>query len=229
MVDFTKRDTHGGLDDLDEEGDGPDGDEAEHDEGHGDGGHDHHDHDDSHDHDHHAHDATSVGAAVVTVSDTRTLSDDPSGDAIVAALEDDGHEVVTRELLRDDHDEIQRSLANIAGRDDVDVIVTTGGTGVTPDDVTVEATEPLIDKGLPGFGELFRRLSFDEIGTRVVGTRAMAGVVEHGSAVAEPPTGGVLVFCLPGSESAVELGVEEIILPEIGHLVGLAQRNGDEG
>lgn len=231
MVDFTKRDTRGGLNDLGEEDEGGDesqGDDADGGDGHG---HDHagHDHGDEHtDHDHHhTHDAAAVGAAVVTVSDSRTLSDDPSGDAIVAAFEDDGHEVVTRELIRDDHDEIQRSVANVAGRDDVDVVVTTGGTGVTPDDVTPEAIEPLVDKRLPGFGELFRRLSYDEIGARTVGTRATAGVVEHGSAVSESPSGGVLVFCLPGSESAVRLGVEEVILPEVGHLAGLAQRGRD--
>jgi molybdenum cofactor biosynthesis protein B len=91
--------------------------------------------------------------------------------------------------------------------------VTTGGTGVTPDDVTPEAVKGLFAKTLPGFGELFRRLSYEEIGTRTIGSRAIAGVVS-----ATP------VFCLPGSENAVRLGVDEVILPEIGHLVGLAGR-----
>jgi molybdenum cofactor biosynthesis protein B len=241
MVDFTKRDTRGGLDDLGEDDEADDGGGDDHADQHGEGhddtrhGHgdhaDHGDHGDAHaDHDHHhAHDAGSVGAAVVTVSSTRTLSDDPSGDAVVAAFEDAGHSVVTRELIRDNFDEIQRSVANLVDRDDVDVVVTTGGTGVTPDDETVEAVEPLFDKDLAGFGELFRRLSFDEVGTRVVGTRATAGVVEHGSAPGERPSGGVLVFCLPGSENAARLGVEDAILPEVGHLVGLAQRGGDAG
>jgi molybdenum cofactor biosynthesis protein B len=95
----------------------------------------------------------------------------------------------------------------------VDVVVTSGGTGVTPDDVTVEAVRPLVDKTLPGFGELFRRLSYEEIGTKVVGTRTFAGVI-----------GDAVVFCLPGSENAARLGTEEIVLPEASHLVGLARR-----
>jgi len=90
--------------------------------------------------------------------------------------------------------------------------VTTGGTGVTPDDVTVEAVEPLFEKRLPGFGELFRRLSYEEIGTQAIATRATAGIAD-----------GVPVFCLPGSESAVRLGTEEIIVEVVGHLAGLAK------
>jgi molybdenum cofactor biosynthesis protein B len=85
---------------------------------------------------------------------------------------------------------------------------------VTPDDVTVEAADPLFEKTLPGFGELFRRLSYDEIGTRVVGTRAVAGIVE-----------GTPVFCLPGSENAARLGATAVIVPEAGHLSGLATRD----
>lgn len=170
------------------------------------------DHD--HDHDHHHHDVETLGAGIVTVSTSRTLDDDPAGDAIAAAFEAEGHEVVIRELVPDDHDRVQATLQNLARRDDVDAVVSTGGTGVTPDDVTVEAAEPLFEKGLPGFGELFRRLSYDEIGTRVVGTRAVAGVV-----------GGTPVFCLPGSENAAQLGAEEVIVPEAGHLSGLATRD----
>lgn len=168
---------------------------------------------DTEDDHHHHHDADSVGAAVVTVSSTRSLADDPGGDAVVAAFESDGHEVVTRELVDDSYDRVQGAVDNLVGRKDVDVVVTTGGTGVTPDDVTVEAVETLFDKELPGFGELFRSLSFDDIGTKVVGTRATAGVVDR-----------TLVFCLPGSEHAASLGTEDVILPEIGHLVGLAGR-----
>ena len=105
----------------------------------------------------------------------------------------------------------------VVGRKDVDVAVTTGGTGVTPDDVTVEAVEPLVEKTLPGFGELFRRRSEADIGTRVIATRAFAGVAD-----------GVPVFCLPGSEAAVRLGVSEVILPEAGHLAGLARRDEED-
>lgn len=176
-----------------------------------------HRHGETHDHDHehhHHHDVDTVQYAVVTVSSSRSLDDDPAGDAIEAAAAANDDEVTVRTLLPDDYDKVQGEVHNLVGRDDVDVVVTTGGTGVTPDDVTVEATEPLFDKTLSGFGELFRRLSYDEIGTRVVGTRAVAGVVD-----------GVPVFCLPGSENAARLGAKEIIVQEAGHLSGLAQRH----
>ncbi|QLG27705.1 MogA/MoaB family molybdenum cofactor biosynthesis protein [Halorarum halophilum] len=176
---------------------------------HGSHDHDHHEHHD----DHHAHDIGDVGYAIVTVSSSRSIEDDPSGDAIATAAEDTGGEVVTREVVRDSYDGVQGSVNNLVDRDDVDCVVTTGGTGVTPDDVTVEAVEPLFDKRLPGFGELFRALSREEIGTMVVATRATAGVA-----------GDVPVFCLPGSENAARLGAEEIITEQAGHLAGLARR-----
>jgi len=178
-------------------------------------GHDHsHGHGDSHDHshaDHHHADVEQLGVAVVTVSSSRSLDDDPSGDAAQELLEEDGHSVVARDLVADDLDGVQRAVLALTGREDIDVVVTTGGTGVTPDDVTVEAVEPLFDKDLPGFGELFRILSYEEVGTRAMGSRATAGVSE-----------GVPVFCLPGSEDAVRTGVDELILAEAPHLVGLA-------
>ncbi|SNR24400.1 MogA/MoaB family molybdenum cofactor biosynthesis protein [Halorubrum vacuolatum] len=184
-------------------------------------GHEHsddrHEHRDDHDHhshaDHHHHDADSVGVAVVTVSSSRTLDADPSGDHLVHAFEGAGHEVVARELVPDDFGTIRETVDGLVGRADVDAVVTTGGTGVTPDDVTPEAVGDLVETELPGFGELFRTLSYEEVGTRTVGSRATAGIVN-----------GVPVFCLPGSENAVRLGVEAIILQEIGHLVGLATR-----
>lgn len=174
------------------------------------------DHGDAHHHDHHAHDVETFGAAVVTISSTRTLENDPSGDEIVNALEHAGHTVVTRELIDDEYDSIQTAIDALIGRRDVDVVVTTGGTGVTPDDVTVEAVRPLCDKVLPGFGELFRRRSEAEVGTRVIATRAIAGIAD-----------GVLVVCLPGSVNAVSLGIE-IIEAEAGHLVGLITRDVEE-
>jgi molybdenum cofactor biosynthesis protein B len=170
-----------------------------------------------HEHDHHHHDVSTLGVAVVTVSSTRSLDDDPAGDAIVAAFEAEGHEAVTREMLRDSYDGIQESVEALSRREDVDCVVTTGGTGVTPDDVTVEAARDIFGKRLPGFGELFRRLSYDEVGTRVVGTRATAGLVE-----------GTPVFCLPGSENAARLGAEEIVVHEAPHLAGLATRDEDD-
>jgi molybdenum cofactor biosynthesis protein B len=224
MVDFqsrdTRRDTSG--DDEDEaeaetETEADSGTEAETAEPAGSGseaaGQDHseaaaHDHGAGH---HHA-DAEELGVAVVTVSTSRSLDDDPSGDAIEELVEGDGHEVVAHDLVADDLDGIQRAMLALTGREDVDIVITTGGTGVTPDDVTVEAVEPLFDKGLPGFGELFRILSYEEVGTRALGSRATAGVSE-----------GVPVFCLPGSENAVRTAIEELVLAEAPHLVGLAR------
>lgn len=210
MVDFQERDTSRALDEEDEDSrdggnvSGPAEDEeapaAEQ------------------EHDHHAHDLESVGVGVLTVSSSRTLESDPSGDAIVNAVEAEGHEIVTRELVGDDLDSVQGAVNQLLGRRDVDVVISTGGTGVSPDDVTIEAIDPLLDKSLPGFGELFRRLSYEDIGAKVVATRAKAGLSE-----------GVAVFALPGSVDAVELGVEEVILPQIGHLAGLAQQGLHEG
>lgn len=197
MVDFQQRDTQRGEEDDER---GADDTETESTE--------------TTDHDHHAHDLESVGAAVVTISTSRTLDDDPSGDAIRDALESAGHRVVTREVIRDDLDRIQATANQLVDRRDVDVLITTGGTGVTDDDVTVEAIGPLFDKQLPGFGERFRRESEAEIGTRSIATRATAGVIE-----------GVPTFVLPGSESAVRLATDELILPEVGHLAGLARRD----
>lgn len=190
-----------------------DGSDVEEHSGHA---HDEHGSGESHEH-HHRHDLETLGVAVVTVSTSRDPDEDPSGDLIVELFEDVGHEIATRELVPDDHDLIQETVNNLVDREPVDVVVTTGGTGVTPDDVTPEAVRPLFDKHLPGFGELFRKLSYDEIGAMVVATRAIGGVAED-----------VPVFSLPGSTNAVRVGVEEIILPEVGHLAGLARRHDDE-
>jgi len=211
MVDFQKRDTHREPSDGDAGGE-PDaaGDDERH----------HHDHDgqgDVHEHGHAGPAIADLGIAVLTISSTRTPDDDASGDAVVAACEAAGAETVVRDLLPDDHDEIQETVGSLAERPAIDAVVTTGGTGVTPDDVTVEALEPLFDKELPGFGELFRRRSEAEIGTAVVATRATAGVV-----------GDTPVFCLPGSENAARLGTEEIVVPEVAHLVGLAGSDDSE-
>jgi molybdenum cofactor biosynthesis protein B len=225
MTDSDERGDHGhdhddhGHDDNghDDHGHGHD----DHGHGHDDHGHDDHGHghdDHGHDHDdHHHHDADSVAVAVVTVSSSRGADEDPAGDYVAAAFREAGHEVAVRELIPDDYDSVQGTVDRLARRKDTDAVVTTGGTGVTPDDVTPEAVRGLFAKRLPGFGELFRRLSYEEIGTRTIGSRATAGVVS-----ATP------VFCLPGSENAVRLGVDEVILAEVGHLVGLAGRGVDE-
>ncbi|MFD1585668.1 molybdenum cofactor biosynthesis protein B [Halorientalis brevis] len=210
MVDFQSRDTRfsddddGGADEPEEQTDDetPESTDLSHDHGH-----------DHTDHEHHAHDVETLGVGIVTISSTRTRDDDPAGDVIQAAIEDAGHEVAVRDVVRDNYDGIQNALDALVGRSDVDLVVTSGGTGVTPDDVTVEAAEPLFDKGLPGFGELLRLLSYETVGTKAICTRATAGIAD-----------GVPVFCLPGSENAAKLGIEKIVVPEAGHLVGLATR-----
>lgn len=201
MVDFQKRETRRGVNDPDAEEDGdPESPDAQEDET-------------THDHHHHDAEPEAVGIAVVTISSSRTIEEDASGDLLISAIEEAGYEVPTRELIPDNRDRIQETVASITSRDDVDAVVSTGGTGITPDDVTPEAIQPLCDKQLPGFGELFRQRSEAEIGTRTIASRAMAGVVD-----------GVPVFCLPGSEDAVKLGISELILPQTAHLVGLAGR-----
>ncbi len=220
MVDFQERDTRRGLDGDESTGE-PDGAEAAagDDSAASDGPadeHQHHAEAHDHEHSHHKHDLESLGVAILTVSSSRTLDEDPSGDVIQTAAEQAGNEVVTRELVGDSFDSVQGTVDALVSRNDVDLVVTTGGTGVTPDDVTIEAVRPLVDKTLPGFGELFRRRSEDTIGTRVIGTRAMAGIAE-----------AVPVFCLPGSENAAELGVD-LLLAEAGHLAGLAGRGASE-
>ena len=208
---------------TDHGGDAHSHDHGDHAHEEGDHAHDGHDHEegdhahDGHDHGHHHHDVDSVAVGVVTVSSSRTAEEDPAGDYVAAAFEEAGHEVAVRELIDDDYDSVQGTVDRLARRKDTDAVVTTGGTGVTPDDVTPEAVRGLFAKRLPGFGELFRRLSHEEIGTRTIGSRATAGVVS-----ATP------VFCLPGSENAVRLGVDEIVLPEVGHLSGLAARGLDD-
>jgi len=202
--------------DHDEHSDHEHSHDRDHDE-HSDHEHSHDHNEDDHDHDHHKHDLEKLGIGIVTVSSSRGVEQDASGDAIAEGIEDAGHAVSVREVINDDYDSIQNTVDRLAKRGDTDCVVTTGGTGVTPDDVTIEATEPLFDKRLPGFGELFRSLSREEIGTKVVGTRATAGIVD-----------GAPVFCLPGSENAVRLGTESIIVEEAPHLAGLARRDEDE-
>lgn len=186
-------------------GSGHSHDEGKHDRG--DSGHEAHGQDD-----HHAHDAEGVGIGVLTVSSSRTLDDDPAGDIIVAACEDMGHEIIERRLVTDEMDAIEDAVAALLDAG-VDVVLTTGGTGLTPDDVTVDAVEPLFDRPIPGFGELFRWLSYEEVGPMAMASRATAGVVDDR-----------LVFCLPGSENAARTGAEKLVAPAVGHLLGLVRR-----
>ncbi len=149
---------------------------------------------------------TSVRCAVITISDTRAHEQDVSGRAIVELLEGAGHVVAKRQILRDEPTDVRDAvLANVG---DVDAIVTTGGTGITSRDSTYEAVVSIFEKHLDGFGELFRMLSYEEIGSAAIMTRATAGVAR-----------GTAIFLLPGSEHAVRLGMTKLILPELGHVV----------
>jgi molybdenum cofactor biosynthesis protein B len=147
-----------------------------------------------------------VRCVVLTISDSRTTANDASGDAIAQALTGAGHDVVGRRIVRDDpgavRDVVRAAAANVP------LIVTTGGTGITSRDSTYEAIVTLLDKRLDGFGELFRMLSYDDVGSAAMLSRACAGTI-----------GSTAIFALPGSERAVKLAMEKLILPEIGHVV----------
>ena len=147
-----------------------------------------------------------VRCAVLTISDSRTTADDTSGDAIVSALETAGHEVAGRQLLRDDPGPVAAAVRDAAGS--ADVVITTGGTGITSRDSTFEAVHALLDKRLDGFGELFRMLSYEQVGAAAMLSRACAGTL-----------GQTAIFCLPGSLKAVQLAMDKLILPELGHVV----------
>ena len=147
--------------------------------------------------------------AVITVSDTRTLENDTSGQWVVDAFSTAGHSIVERLIVPDELPLIREAVqTRTTASAKLDAIILTGGTGISPRDTTPEAIEPLLDLMLPGFGELFRMLSFAEIGAASMLSRAFAGRI-----------GGVLVFCLPGSTAAVRLAVDKLLLPELPHLV----------
>lgn len=146
----------------------------------------------------------SVAVAVLTVSDSRTPETDTSGDTIVDQLTKAGHRLAARRLCKDDFETIRMVIAGWVADPKVEFVVVTGGTGVTQRDVTPDAVRSLYTKPIPGFGELFRWLSFSEIGTSTIQSRADAGVC-----------GDTIVFLLPGSTGACRLGMEQIILPQL--------------
>ncbi|MEM0963746.1 MAG: MogA/MoaB family molybdenum cofactor biosynthesis protein [Bacteroidota bacterium] len=155
---------------------------------------------------------TSVSCAVVTVSDTRTEETDASGQRIKDGVREAGHTMDFYRIVPDDPESIRAVLLHLAGR--VDVVIATGGTGIGRRDRTPEVAERLIQKTLPGFGELFRVLSFQEIGAASMLSRAVAGL--FGPEDGEPET---LLFCCPGSEAAVRLALDRLILPDLKHIV----------
>jgi molybdenum cofactor biosynthesis protein B len=150
---------------------------------------------------------------VLTVSDTRSLETDSGGALAVELLEGAGQPVVRRELVRDEPSEIAAALRRALADEAVAAVVLTGGTGISPRDVTPEAVTPLLERTLPGFGELFRQLSYAEIGPAAMLSRALAGLAA-----------GRPVFVLPGSRGALRLALERLILPELGHLAGEARK-----
>ena len=156
-----------------------------------------------------------VTFALLTISTSRFKEleagkpvDNPSGETVVKLLEEAGHRVAYSAIIPDNTDMIGKSLRIIVEIDDIDAVITCGGTGITKTDVTIETVAPLLEKDLPGFGEIFRKLSYESIGAAAVITRATAGLLKE-----------KVIFCLPGSPQGVELALKNLIIPEVGHIV----------
>jgi molybdopterin adenylyltransferase len=157
----------------------------------------------------------SVNCKVVTVSDTRIKENDKSGKLMMDLLEAAGHKIVDYCLVKDEEKPIREAILTGCGHQDVEVILTNGGTGIALRDVTIETVSKLYEKEINGFGELFRMLSYQEdIGSAAILSRASAGVI-----------GSKAVFCTPGSSGAVKLAMNKLILPELGHVVAELQKD----
>lgn len=154
----------------------------------------------------------SVTYAVLTISDSRTEAEDQSGQLLKEKLRQNSHRLVAYAILKNEAEVIKQKIKELLEQD-VQVIITSGGTGVSHRDITIETISPLLEKKLDGFGELFRFLTYQELGTASIMSRAVAGVVR-----------GKVIICLPGSLGAITLASEKIILPEIGHMVREATR-----
>ena len=146
----------------------------------------------------------SIRIAILTISDTRTLGDDESGQILSDRIAAAGHSLSARKLVKDDIRAIRHIVRDWTNRKDIDVIISTGGTGLTGHDVTVEAMRPLFDKEIDGFGALFHMISFPKIGTSTVQSRAVAGIMK-----------GKYIFCLPGSPGAARDGWDDILKPQL--------------
>ncbi|HAN75384.1 MAG TPA: molybdenum cofactor biosynthesis protein [Planktothrix sp. UBA8407] len=149
-----------------------------------------------------------VNCAVITVSDTRTPETDKSGQLIHQFLQNLSYPILDYQIVKDEPKEIIKLLKKLCQIPELDACIFHGGTGISPRDTTYDALEKLLEKTLPGFGEIFRALSYNEIGSRAIASRAIAGVCQ-----------GKLVFSVPGSSPAVKLAMEKLILPELAHLV----------
>jgi len=159
-------------------------------------------------HDHRARAPLRVAFVVITISDSRTEATDQSGKLIKQVLAEEEQQVVDYRIVRDEPGEIESLLQEVLGRQDIDVVLLNGGTGISPRDGTYEVVSRLLEKRLEGFGELFRYLSYQEIGSAAIMSRAVAGVAR-----------GKVVISLPGSSGAVDLAMRSLILPEVGHMV----------
>ena len=158
-----------------------------------------------------------IRVAVLTISDTRTAETDTGGNIIIDSMQKAGHEVVYREIVKDDAPQIKKSLERLLADAGVDAIVTTGGTGISARDTTYEVVIRMLDRQLDGFGELFRMLSYEEVGAAAILSRAVAGAA-----------GSKFVACLPGSTNAVRLAMEKLLVPEIPHVVFELRKHGKE-
>ncbi len=148
-----------------------------------------------------------TNVAVITLSSTRSVKEDQSGDIIQKMLEQNGHSVSIRKLIADNRTVLRATLRELARQKDVDVIITTGGTGIASSDITIETVKGMIDKELPGFNSLFMLLSYPQAKSSSMLSRALAGTLR-----------GKAIFCLPGSPRACKLATETLIIPELGHM-----------
>ena len=165
-----------------------------------------------HHHHHHADEQVeAIPCAVLTISDSRTNVTDDSGKIIMHTLKEAGHTVEYYEILKDETDDVHSTIDQLLNGN-VSVLITNGSTGVGVRDIVIEAMTPLLDKRLDGFGQLFRQLSYEEIGSAAIMSRALGGTAR-----------GKIVFCLPGSPNACKLAMEKLILPELKHLVWLVR------
>ena len=151
-----------------------------------------------------------AGVAVITLSMSRSLETDKSGDVIQSLLEANGHQVLVRKLIPDSRNVLRATLRELAREKNVQAIITTGGTGLAPMDVTIETVQGMLDKMLPGFNSLFMLLSYPQVKSASMLSRALAGTIK-----------GKIIFCLPGSPHACKLAMESLILPELGHILML--------
>ncbi|MGQ4809293.1 Molybdenum cofactor biosynthesis protein B [Candidatus Entotheonellaceae bacterium PAL068K] len=154
----------------------------------------------------------SVRCAVITVSDSRTAATDTSGQFMQKALRCGGHQVSAYSIIKDEPDDIRRLLQHYIQAEDTDAVLLSGGTGLSPRDGTYEVVQDCLDKELTGFGELFRFLSYEDIGAAAMMSRATAGVSR-----------GTVVVSMPGSSAAVRLAMEKLILPELAHMMHIAR------